>query len=74
MADEINTRLLSIKIIEWSQRLKESLRVLLEMMARGIKEILSYAHTGIQDYKFRSNKKQAEEEIINSRKKSFLRG
>ncbi len=56
LADTINTRLLTIKIIERSQSLKEKLVVLLGMMARGIKEILSYAHTGIQEYKRRSHK------------------
>ncbi len=61
LADSINTRLLSIKIIERSQSLKENLVVLIGMMARGIKEILSYAHTGIQEYKNQSNKKRLEE-------------
>ncbi len=54
LVDTINTRLLSIKIVERSQSLKENLVVLLGMMARGIKDILSYAHTGIQKYKSQS--------------------
>ncbi len=63
LADTINTRLLSIKIIERSQSLKENLVVLLGMMARGIKDILSYAHTGIQKYKRRPYQSELEEDF-----------
>ena len=53
LADRIDTRLLSIKILERSQSLRSELVVYLGMMARGIQDILSYAHTGIQEYKKR---------------------
>lgn len=62
-ADTINTRLLSIKIVERSQSLKENLVVLLGMMAKGIKDILSYAHTGIQKYKSRLYRNELEEDF-----------
>ncbi len=63
LADTINTRLLSIKIVERSQSLKENLVVLLGMMARGIKDILSYAHTGVQKYKGQSYRNKLEEDF-----------
>ena len=67
MADSIDTRLLSIKILERSQSLRSELVVYLGMMARGIQDILSYAHCGIQEYKKRrrGNKKETiQEEYI----------
>ena len=65
LADSIDTRLLSIKILERSQSLKSELVVYLGMMAKGIQDILSYAHTGIQEYKKRrrgSKKETIQEE------------
>lgn len=61
LADTIDTRLLTIKIIEHSQSLREDLVVMLGMIARGIKEMLSYAHTGIKKYKKRSSKKSCDD-------------
>ena len=62
LADSIDTRLLSIKILERSQSLRSELVVYLGMMARGIQDILSYAHTGIQEYKKR--RRESKKEII----------
>ena len=62
LADRIDTRLLSIKILERSQSLRSELVVYLGMMARGIQDILSYAHTGIQEYKKR--RRESKKEII----------
>lgn len=51
LIEEMDQRLLSIKIIESSQSLKEDLVVFVGMFARGIKEILSYAYTGVSAFK-----------------------
>ena len=48
--EEIDKKLLSIKIIERSKSLKGKVIVWLSQMARGISEILKYAHTGIKEY------------------------
>jgi len=50
LADNINKRLLTIKIIYASQSLKQSSIVWLSQIARGIKEILKLAHTGIKEW------------------------
>lgn len=50
LADKINRKLLTIKIIYASKSLKEKAIVWLSQIARGIKKILSYARTGIKDY------------------------
>lgn len=62
LADGLDYRLLSLKIMERSKSLREELVVYIGMMARGIQEILSYAHTGIQKYKHRGLSKQMSEE------------
>lgn len=51
LIEEMDKRLLSIKIMERSQSLKEDLTVFIGMFARGIREILSYAHTGVTNFK-----------------------
>ena len=50
LADKINKNLLSIKIIEASKSLKGKAIVWLSQIARGIKAILSYAHSGIKEW------------------------
>ena len=50
LADKIDKNLLSIKIIEASKSLKGKAIVWLSQIARGIKAILSYAHSGIKEW------------------------
>lgn len=50
LAEEINTKLLSIKIIEVSKSIRNKAIVWMSQFARGIKRILSYAHTGIKEW------------------------
>ena len=50
LSDNIDKKLLTIKIIYASQSLKKSSIVWLSQIARGIKEILKLAHTGIKDW------------------------
>ena len=50
LIEEMDKKLLSIKIIERSKSLKRKVIVWLSQMARGISEILKYAHTGIKEY------------------------
>ncbi len=61
LIEEMNNRLLSIKILERSQSLREDLVVFISMFARGIKEILSFAHTGVAKFK---KKMKAKNECI----------
>lgn len=50
LADKVDKKLLSIKIIYASKSLKETAIVWLSQFARGIKEILKYAHKGIKEW------------------------
>lgn len=50
LSDKINTNLLCIKILYASKSLKKKAIVWLSQIARGIKNILKYAHTGIRDW------------------------
>ena len=50
LADNIDKKLLTIKIIEASKSLKNKSIVWLSQIARGIKEILKYAHTGVKEW------------------------
>lgn len=61
LIEEMDKRLLSIKIMERSQSLREDLVVFISMFARGIKEILAYAQTGVSSFK---NKTKIKEECI----------
>lgn len=66
LAEEMNKKLLSIKIIERSKSLKNKVIIWISQFARGIKEILSYAHTGIkelQNIEVRNKYKQLELKI-----------
>ena len=61
LAEKINKNLLTIKIIYASKALKEKAIVWLSQIARGIKNILAYAHEGIkswQDIKIKVHEKQ----------------
>ena len=63
LADKMDKKLLSIKIIYASKSLKQDVIVWLSQFARGIKEILKYAHEGIkkwQQIEERSKYKQLE--------------
>lgn len=50
LAEQINNNLLTLKIIYASKSLKNKAIVWLSQIARGIKEMLKYAHTGIKEY------------------------
>ena len=50
LAEKINNKLLSIKIIEASKSIKGKVVIWMSQFARGIKAILSYAHTGIKEW------------------------
>lgn len=50
LADKIDRKLLVIKIIEVSKSLRNKVIVWLSQIARGIKEILKYCHTGIKEW------------------------
>ena len=50
LADKIDKKLLVIKIIEASKSLRKKIIVWLSQLARGIKEILKYCHTGIKEW------------------------
>lgn len=50
LADQIDRKLLSIKIIYASKSLKQKAIVWLSQIARGIKEMLKYAHIGIREW------------------------
>ncbi len=50
LVDNIDKKLLTIKIIYASKSLKEKAIVWLSQIARGIKSILSHAHTGIKEW------------------------
>lgn len=45
LIEEMDSKLLSIKIIERSKSLRNKIIVWLSKFARGIREILSFAHT-----------------------------
>ena len=50
LVEEINRKLLSIKIIEASKSIRNKVIIWMSQFARGIKKILSYAHTGIKEW------------------------
>ena len=50
LADNMDNKLLSIKIIYASKSLKQDAIVWLSQFARGIKEMLKYAHEGIKKW------------------------
>lgn len=50
LAEDINRKLLSIKIIEASKSIRNKVIIWMSQFARGIKKILSYAHTGIKEW------------------------
>ena len=50
LAEEMDNKLLIIKIIEASKSLRNKVCVWFSQLARGIYEILKKAHTGIKEY------------------------
>ena len=50
LADKMDRKLLVIKIIEASKSLRNKVIVWISQMARGIREILKYCHTGIKEW------------------------
>lgn len=50
LAEEMNRKLLSIKIIEASKSIRNKIIIWLSQFARGIKNILSFAHNGIKEW------------------------
>ena len=50
LANNMNKKILTIKIIYASKSLKDKAIVWLSQIARGIKEILKYAHNGIKEW------------------------
>lgn len=58
LIEQMDNRLLSIKIMEESKSLREKLVVFISMFARGIKEILSYAYTGVLSFKKKVKKEK----------------
>ena len=51
LIEEMNKKLLSIKIIEASKSIRNKVLVWFSQIAKGIGEILAFAHTGIKDWK-----------------------
>jgi len=50
LSDQIDRKLLVIKVIEASKSLRNKVVVWISKMARGIREILKYCHTGIKEW------------------------
>lgn len=50
LSEKIDKKLLTIKIIETSKSLRRKILVWLFQMARGIREILKYCHTGVKEW------------------------
>ena len=50
LAEEVNNKLLSLKIIEASKSLRVKVVIWMSQFVKGIKKILSYAHTGIREW------------------------
>lgn len=50
LSEAIDKKLMTIKIIESSKSLRRKIIVWLSQVARGIKEILKYCHTGIKEW------------------------
>ena len=51
LAEEINSKLLNIKIIEESKSLRGKVIIWMNQFAREIKNILAFAHKGIKEFK-----------------------
>ena len=50
LIDSIDKKLLVIKIIERSKSLRNKVVIWISQIAKGMKEILAYAHNGIKDW------------------------
>ncbi len=51
LAEEINSKLLNIKIIEESKSLRGKVIIWMNQFAREIKNILAFTHKGIKEFK-----------------------
>lgn len=63
LVEEMNNRLLSIKIIEESMSLRQTVGVWITQFAKGINRILARACVGIKEY-FKESKKELDLEIL----------
>ena len=63
LVEDMNNKLLSIKIIEESKSIRQTVGVWITQFARGINTILSRAVVGIKEY-FKTSKKELESEIL----------
>ena len=64
LIEDMDKKLLSIKIIERSKSLKRKAIVWLSQMAKGISEILKYAHTGIREYQKIEKRKKYKQLVL----------
>lgn len=65
LAETIDKKLLVIKIIERSKSLRNKVLIFISQIARGIEEILKYAHTGVKEYqKIEKRKKHKQLEFL----------
>ena len=58
LIEQMNERLLTIKIIERSKSLRNKIIVWISQISKGIKEILSFAHNEIKDFQKIETRKQ----------------
>lgn len=64
LVEDMNKKLLTIKILERSKSLKRKVIVWFNQISRGISEILKYAYTGIKKYqKIEKRKKYKQLEL-----------
>ena len=63
LVEDMDNKLLSIKIIEESKSLRETVGVWITQFARGINTMLSRAVVGIKEY-FKDSKKKLDSEIL----------
>ena len=63
LVEDMNNKLLSIKIIEESKSIRQTVGVWITQFARGINTMLSRAVVGIKEY-FKTSKKELESEIL----------
>ena len=63
LVEDMNNKLLSIKIIEESKSIRQTVGVWITQFARGINKMLSRAIVGIKEY-FKTSKKELDKEIL----------
>lgn len=65
LIEDMNKKLLTIKILEKSKSIRNKVLVWFNQISRGISEILKYAHTGIKEYqKIEKREKYKQLELI----------